>query len=197
VHEGIVAESKAMMSALDQAGNAATSDIPVLLEGETGTGKDLLAHFIHKKSARAAKPFVVVNCSTLQKDLIESELFGHRKGSFTGAVGHHTGLFVQAEGGTLFLDEIGELDSGLQSKLLRVLEARKIRPVGSATEESVDVRIVCASNRRRLPGVGRLRSARRHVLRVRGLILRLNQSRHGQVSWTVLRGLPGRSGQLG
>jgi len=146
-YEGIIAESKGMHDILESIDSMADSDIGILLDGETGTGKDLVAKFIHKKSSRSQKPMVVVNCSSIQKDLQESELFGHIKGSFTGAVNDHRGLFATANGGTLFLDEIGDMDITLQAKFLRALETGKIRPVGSSHENDVDVRIICATNK--------------------------------------------------
>lgn len=146
-HEGIVAESKVMKDLLASVESLAGSDITVLLEGETGTGKDLIAHLIHRKSRRADQEMVVVNCSSLHGELMESELFGHRRGSFTGAVRDHAGLFRAASGGTVFLDEIGEMDAGLQAKLLRTLETGTVRAVGATDEQTVDVRVVCATNR--------------------------------------------------
>ncbi len=146
-HSGIIAESEQMIHLLQNLECYAASAISILIEGETGTGKDLIAQFIHKKSPRALKPLVVVNCSSLHGELLDSELFGHKKGSFTGAVSDHTGLFSAAEGGTLFLDEIGEMEIGLQAKLLRTIETGKVRPVGSTSEIDVDVRLVCATNR--------------------------------------------------
>ncbi len=146
-YEGIVAESKGMHDILESIVSIADSNIGILLEGETGTGKDLIAKFIHKRSSRSKKPMIVVNCSSIQKDLQESELFGHVKGSFTGAVRDHKGLFATADGGTLFLDEIGDMDITLQAKFLRTLETGKIRPVGSSYEKDVDVRIICATNK--------------------------------------------------
>jgi transcriptional regulator with PAS, ATPase and Fis domain len=119
----------------------------VLIDGETGTGKDLLAQYIHGKSRRSRRPFVVVNCSSLQKNLLESELFGHKRGSFTGAYREHRGLFSAAGEGTLFLDEIGELDGALQSRILRTIETKRIRAVGAAIEETVNVRLICATSR--------------------------------------------------
>lgn len=145
--DGIIAESKVMQDLLVSVSSIAASEITVLLEGETGTGKSKIAGIIHNKSNRSAKPFVVINCSALRGELLESELFGHKKGSFTGAVEDHEGLFASADGGTIFLDEIGELEMPLQAKLLRTLETGKIRPIGSTTERTVDVRIVCATNR--------------------------------------------------
>jgi transcriptional regulator with GAF, ATPase, and Fis domain len=149
MHEegGIIAESPVMKKVLGDIGTVARSDIPVLLNGETGTGKDVMAELIHRKSDRKNAPFVPVNCSSLRGELLESELFGHKQGAFTGAVRDHRGLFFTAHKGTLFLDEISEMELPLQAKLLRTLESGRIRAVGSSTEESVDVRIICATNR--------------------------------------------------
>jgi transcriptional regulator with GAF, ATPase, and Fis domain len=144
---GMVAFCASMQAMLDELRAVAAGDISVLLQGETGTGKDVAANAIHRMSRRAAKPFLVVNCGTLRGELLASELFGHRKGAFTGAVADQKGLFPSADGGTLFLDEIGEMDLSLQAMLLRVLESGKVRPVGQAAEVTVDVRIVCATNR--------------------------------------------------
>src|SRR5690606_26151452 len=123
------------------------SDLTVLITGETGTGKELIARGIHNASPRRNRPFVVLDCGSIPKDLIESTLFGHEKGSFTGAVGQHRGCFEQANGGTIFLDEIGELDVSLQPKLLRVLEQREIKRVGGGRTIKVDVRVLAATNR--------------------------------------------------
>ncbi|MEX0641535.1 MAG: sigma-54 dependent transcriptional regulator [Pirellulales bacterium] len=119
----------------------------VLILGETGTGKELVARAVHDQSPRAAEPFVAINCGALPETLIESELFGHRKGAFTGADEHRVGLFEVANGGTIFLDEIGELPKAMQAKLLRVLESREIRRVGENRAMTVDVRVVCATHR--------------------------------------------------
>jgi two-component system NtrC family response regulator len=119
----------------------------VLILGETGTGKELVARAVHDESSRAAEPFVAINCGALPETLIESELFGHRKGAFTGADEHREGLFEVANGGTIFLDEIGELPKSMQAKLLRVLESREIRRVGENKATTVDVRVVCATHR--------------------------------------------------
>jgi DNA-binding NtrC family response regulator len=123
------------------------TDLTVLIRGETGTGKELVARAIHRASKRAQESLVVQDCSAIPKDLIESTLFGHEKGSFTGAVDRKTGCFEQAEAGTIFLDEVGELDLSLQPKLLRVLEQRTIKRVGGSKEMPVDVRVVAATNR--------------------------------------------------
>jgi DNA-binding NtrC family response regulator len=132
---------------VEQAVKAAQTDCNVLIIGETGTGKDLLARVIHEASRRSTEPLVAVNCGGIPRELIGSELFGHEKGAFTGAHAERDGYFVEAHGGTLFLDEIGELPLELQPHLLRVLESRKVRRIGGATERIVDVRIVAATNR--------------------------------------------------
>ena len=126
---------------------AAQSDIPVLIEGESGAGKELIARAIQGTSARAGKPFVTVNCGAIPENLIESILFGHEKGSFTGASDKHLGKFQEADGGTLFLDEIGELRLDMQVKLLRALQEGEVDPVGSKRPVKVDVRIISATNR--------------------------------------------------
>jgi two-component system response regulator HydG len=143
----IVAGSAAMRAVVQRAGVAARSSAPVLIVGETGTGKEMLARAIHNASPRATRPFVPVNCAALPHDLMESELFGYRKGAFTGALADHAGLFEAAHGGTLFLDEIGELPLAAQAKLLRVLEAGELRRVGETTAARVDVRLLSATNR--------------------------------------------------
>ncbi len=125
----------------------ATADSTVLIRGESGTGKELIARFIHANSRRSNQPFIAVNCGAIPADLLESEMFGHERGSFTGAVGARMGMFQLASGGTIFLDEIGEMTGTLQVKLLRVLQEREIRPVGSDRNVKVDVRVVAASNR--------------------------------------------------
>jgi transcriptional regulator with GAF, ATPase, and Fis domain len=125
----------------------APSELTVMVTGETGTGKEMIARGIHHASQRKSKPFVVLDCGAIPKDLIESTLFGHEKGSFTGAVGQHHGCFEQAHGGTIFLDEIGELDINLQPKLLRVLENRELKRVGGDRLIKIDVRVIAATNR--------------------------------------------------
>ena len=144
---GMVGKSVTIRAAFAVLERAAASDATVLLEGETGTGKGEAAEAIHRESARAEGPFVTVDCGAIPENLIESELFGHEKGAFTGALRKHQGAFEQASGGTLFLDEIGELPLTLQPKLLRVLEQKSVKPVGGTGTIAVDVRIIAATNR--------------------------------------------------
>ena len=139
--------SPAMRAALDVIGRAAASDAPVLLRGENGTGKGVLARLLHRQSVRRERPFVVVNCPTLSEDLLTSELFGHAKGAFTGAVKDQPGRVEAAEGGTLFLDEIAEISPGLQSKLLRFLQDKQFERLGENRTRTADVRVVAATNR--------------------------------------------------
>ncbi|MDB5049366.1 MAG: sigma54 specific transcriptional regulator, Fis family [Fibrobacteres bacterium] len=143
----LVYSSPEMGKVVDSAKRAAVSNVPVLITGETGTGKDVLASFIHNHSTRQGKPFIAVNCGAIPENLIESELFGHEKGAFTGATALQRGLFEQANGGTLFLDEVGELPVLMQVKFLRALQSARIRRVGGNEEVPVDVRIIAATNR--------------------------------------------------
>jgi two-component system response regulator PilR (NtrC family) len=143
----IVGRSGAMDKILDLVRRVASAKTSVLVTGESGTGKELVARALHDQSERASAPFVVVNCGAIPENLLESELFGHEKGAFTGASARKKGLFEAAEGGTLFLDEIGELEPALQVKLLRALQERLIRPLGASKEIEVDVRVVAATNR--------------------------------------------------
>ena len=144
---GIMGCSPTIEEALNVVARAAPSRATVLLRGESGTGKELMARAVHEASPRAAHPFVAVNCAALNKGLIESELFGHEKGAFTGADARRTGRFEQADGGTLFLDELAEIPLDVQVKLLRVLQERKVERVGSGVEIEVDVRLIGATNR--------------------------------------------------
>jgi transcriptional regulator with GAF, ATPase, and Fis domain len=145
--EGAFGDSPKLLEALEVAEKAAPTSLPVLIDGESGTGKELMAKVIHANGDRADRPFVSVNCGAIPDNLLESELFGHRKGSFTGAVGERKGKFESAHGGTIFLDEIGELPLSGQVKLLRVLEAHEIQRVGSDQPVRVDTRVVAATNR--------------------------------------------------
>ncbi|MCA9492292.1 MAG: sigma-54-dependent Fis family transcriptional regulator, partial [Myxococcales bacterium] len=140
----IVGRSPALTRALVTADRAAASDVTVLLQGETGTGKELFAKRIHRRSPRSRGPFVAVNMGAIPESLVESELFGHAKGAFTGAATDRAGLFEAAQGGTLFLDEVGELGGPAQTRLLRVLQERVLRRVGETRDRPVDVRIVAA-----------------------------------------------------
>ena len=143
---GILGRSKAMRSVFEIVERVADARTPVLLTGETGTGKGVVAAAIHAAGARAASPFVTVNCAALPESLLESELFGHVRGAFTGATENRPGLFAEASGGTIFLDEIGDMPIALQAKLLHVLERGRVRPVGATGEREVDVRVIAATH---------------------------------------------------
>ena len=145
--QAIVTRSPLMLRLLEQAGMVAQSDVSVLINGQSGTGKEIVAQAIHNASPRHDKPFVAINCGALPEQLLESELFGHVRGAFTGAVSNREGLFQAAEGGTLFLDEIGDMPVALQVKLLRVLQERKVRPLGSNRDIEINVRIISATHR--------------------------------------------------
>jgi transcriptional regulator with GAF, ATPase, and Fis domain len=145
--DNIIGESPAMKAVLGQLERVIDTRATVCIEGETGTGKELVASAVHNQSGRRDKMFVAQNCAAMPENLLESELFGHKRGAFTSADSDKKGLFEIADGGTLFLDEMGEMPVALQAKLLRVLQEGVIRPVGSTTEKQVDVRIICATNR--------------------------------------------------
>jgi transcriptional regulator with GAF, ATPase, and Fis domain len=147
IFEGVFGESPKLLDALEIAERAAPTELPVLIDGESGTGKELLAKVIHANGSRADKPLISVNCGAIPGDLLESELFGHKKGAFTGAVNDRKGKFESAHHGTIFLDEVGELPLPGQVKLLRVLQANEIQRVGSDETISVDTRVVAATNR--------------------------------------------------
>jgi two-component system repressor protein LuxO len=145
--DGFIGSSPQMQSIYRVLETAAASNAAVFISGESGTGKEICAQAIHRASARHNRPFVAINCSAMPRDLVETELFGHMKGAFTGAMSNRAGAALQAHGGTLFLDEICEMDVALQAKLLRFLQMGAIQRVGSSAAESVDVRIICATNR--------------------------------------------------
>jgi transcriptional regulator with GAF, ATPase, and Fis domain len=145
--EGVVGESPVMRALSARIDRAARSTLPVLIRGETGTGKELVARAIHRRSTRSAGPFVTENCAALAEGLLESELFGHEQGSFTGADKAHSGLFARAHGGTLFIDEVGDMSPAMQAKLLRVLQEGEVRPVGGQRSRAVDVRVVAATHK--------------------------------------------------
>jgi transcriptional regulator with PAS, ATPase and Fis domain len=151
----IIHRSKSMQQVLALARRVAVRKVPVLIEGESGTGKELLARAIHRASPRAKLPFIPVNCGAIPADLVESELFGHEKGAFTGAAQKRDGHFVKAAGGTLFLDEVGELPMPAQVKLLRVLQEQEVTPLGSSKVQKIDVRILSATNRSLINEVSR------------------------------------------
>jgi len=181
---GIVGESPALEQVLAMAERAAQSRVGVLLEGETGTGKEVLAHAIHARGPRASQPFLAVNCAALPETLLESELFGHVKGAFTGADRSRLGLFREADGGTLFLDEIGETTPNLQAKLLRAVQDGVIRPVGGSDSHQVDVRVIAATNRdlRQESEAGRFRLDLYYRIRVFPIRLPPLRERAGDVA---------------
>src|SRR5262245_43001154 len=158
--DGILGDSPALLRLLDQVGLVAATDSTVLIQGETGTGKELIARAIHGRSRRRDRPLIKINCAALPRDLVESELFGHEKGSFTGATQQRRGRFELADGGTLFLDEVGELPLEAQAKLLRVLQEQEFERVGGSRSLRTDVRVIAATNRdlQHQVGAGTLRS---------------------------------------
>jgi transcriptional regulator with PAS, ATPase and Fis domain len=169
---------------IDRAG---PSDKPILIQGESGTGKELVAWALHERSARAARPMVVINCAALPETLLESELFGHEKGAFTGANSAKPGLFEVADGGTLFIDEIGEMPVSVQVKLLRVLEDGSLRRVGSIRERQVQVRLLAATNRNleRQVEFGRFREDLYYRINVMSLELPALREREGDIPLLV------------
>ncbi len=179
----LVAEDPATLRTVELALRAARSDVTVLLEAESGAGKEVFARLIHRESPRAAGPFVAVNCAALPRELLEAELFGHCKGAFTGALRDRRGHFELADGGTLLLDEIGEMSPDLQSRLLRVLQDQVIQAVGSETQLRVDVRVVAATNKnlREEVAAGRFREDLYYRLRVMPLRIPPLRERPGDV----------------
>lgn len=146
-HYDMIGKSKSMRDVFNLIDRVAKASANVLITGESGTGKEVVARAIHERGDRANGPFVAINCTAIPEALLESELFGHAKGSFTGAIARKKGLFEEAEGGTIFLDEIGDMDSSLQAKLLRVIQERRIRPVGDTEVKEIDVRIISATHK--------------------------------------------------
>ena len=181
--DAIVHRSEVMQRAVAKARLVAPRSVPVLLEGESGTGKELFARAIHRSSPRRDGPFIPINCGAIPSELIESELFGHVKGAFTGATGERLGHFREANGGTLFLDEVGELPPPAQVKLLRALQQNEVAPVGSSKPETIDVRILAATNRSLLheAAEGRFRSDLFYRLAVAILVLPPLRRREGDV----------------
>jgi transcriptional regulator with PAS, ATPase and Fis domain len=178
----------------------ASSEVTVLIEGETGTGKELVAESLHRESSRADKPFVVFDCGAVTPTLVESELFGHERGAFTGAVAARAGVFEQADGGTIFLDELGELPKELQPKLLRVLEKREVRRIGGQRSVPVDVRVVSATNRKLSVEVARGNFRQDLYFRLAGAHVTVPPLRDRREDLPLLvehflrRAVPGRSG---
>jgi DNA-binding NtrC family response regulator len=183
----IIAQSPAMREVFRMIERAGPTDKAILIQGESGTGKELVARALHRASLRADKPLVVINCAALPETLLESELFGHEKGAFTGAISSKPGLFELADGGTLFIDEIGELAGGLQAKLLRVLEDGSMRRVGSLKERRVNVRLLAATNRKLSEEVkaGRFREDLYYRINVMSLELPPLRERSGDIPLLV------------
>jgi len=183
----IMHRGKEMKRIIAQSRRLAVYDVPVLIQGESGTGKELFARAIHTTSPRKDKPFVAVNCGSIPTELVESEFFGHKKGSFTGAIADREGYFSRADGGTLFLDEIGELPLHAQVKLLRAIQENKICKVGSSKEESINVRIIAATNRNLIEDVasGRFREDLFHRIAFGVLHLPPLRDRHGDLNLII------------
>ncbi|MDX1695551.1 MAG: sigma 54-interacting transcriptional regulator [Ketobacteraceae bacterium] len=200
LEKDIITRSPKMYRVLDQARLVAKSDVSVLISGESGTGKELLAKTIHQVSERSGGPFVPINCGAMPEELLESELFGHKKGAFTGATADHKGLFMAAEKGTLFLDEVGDMPMSLQVKLLRVLQERQIRPVGSTQYHEVNVRLLAATHKDLLEEVerGNFREDLYYRLNVVNLSLPSLSERKEDIPLLInhyLNAIAGRTGQ--
>ncbi|ABE50082.1 MULTISPECIES: sigma-54 interaction domain-containing protein [Methylobacillus] len=180
-YHGMISHNPVMQHVFTMIGRVAKTDLPVLVRGESGTGKELVARAIHEESTRKGQPFIAINCAALNPNILESELFGHVKGAFTGAIRQHVGVFEQARGGTLFLDEIAEIPLDLQAKLLRVLETGEFTPLGSERRYIADVRIITATHRalREEAKSGRFRHDLLYRLRVIPIFLPpLRERRH-------------------
>src|SRR6204780_2530865 len=173
IFERIIGNSAALESVLEQVEQVASTDSTVLIEGETGTGKELVAHAVHNGSQRVGRAFIKLNCAAIPLDLLESELFGHEKGAFTGAIAQKIGRFEMADKGTVFLDEVGDIPSALQPKLLRVLQEQEFERLGSGRTHKVDVRLVAATNRNlgKMVARGQFRSDLYYRLNVFPLLL--------------------------
>jgi transcriptional regulator with GAF, ATPase, and Fis domain len=191
---GLIGASSPMRELFAQMSRVANADAPVLILGETGTGKELAARAIHDASARAAGPFVIVDCAALASSLIEGELFGHARGAFTGAVAARAGSFEAAHGGTIFLDEIGELPLALQPKLLRVLESRTVKRLGESEHRPIDVRLVAATHRdlRRMVNAGAFREDLYFRIAVLPLVLPALRARKADIAPLFRHFLAGR-----
>ena len=196
---GMLGASPAMVRLFDLIERVAGSDVSVLVVGETGTGKELVARALHEHGTRAAGPFLAENCAAVPAELLESELFGHEKGSFTGAHAKRVGHFLAADGGTLFLDEIGDMPLAMQAKLLRVLEEREVRPVGSNKTVPVDVRLVAATHRdlHQRCSTGEFREDLLYRLQVVTLELPPLRERKGDVRLLARHFLSVAEGQMG
>ena len=197
---GIYTVAPEMAALFDGLRRVARAECTVLLVGETGTGKELFARALHAESPRAKASFHAINCATLSPTLLESELFGHVRGAFTGAIRDHPGLFVLANRGTVFLDEVAEIPLGIQGKLLRVLQERTFVPVGGTRATRVDVRVISASNKaiRHEVAVGRFREDLAYRLRVVPIYLPALRQRTGDVEallWHFIRQMNGRNGR--